>query len=155
MEGCLSIIGVVLHVHVGRAVVAPPEGDANIGRQAHGIAANLIALQSMEVRSGVIHALFRSENCWRRQENGFDAAARAVHGAPHGERADSGRVRHAGDDARRQAEAHARIVATAVGADRLATKTGLSGLETRLGKIVVGVAAGQAAVIFVWLELPG
>ena len=44
--------------------------------------------------------------------------------------------------ARRQVEAHAKIIAAAVGDGQLATKTDLSGLETRLIKIVFGVAAG-------------
>lgn len=57
--------------------------------------------------------------------------------------------------ARRQAEAHAKIIARAVGDGQLATKTDLSGLETRLIEIVVGVAAGQAAVIVALLKLLG
>lgn len=57
--------------------------------------------------------------------------------------------------AHRQVEAHARITAKAVGADRLATKTDLSGPETRLIKIVFGVTTGQAAVTVALLELPG
>ena len=57
--------------------------------------------------------------------------------------------------ARRQAEAHAKIVSAAVGDGPLTTKTDLSGLEAHLVKIIVGVAAGQAAVLAALLELPG
>ena len=57
--------------------------------------------------------------------------------------------------ARRQAEAHAQIIAAAVGDSQLATKTDLSRLETRLIEIVFGVASGQAAVIAALLKLLG
>ena len=58
----------VLYVYIYRAVVVPAEGDAHIGGNPNGVAACPVALQGVEVRSGIVHLLRPVGGFERRQD---------------------------------------------------------------------------------------